>query len=39
MASDRITDELQRMWKKTVVAKPGHYPDICLERMRKIIDK
>jgi hypothetical protein len=36
MASDRITDELEMIWKKTVVVKSRHYPGICLERMREV---
>jgi hypothetical protein len=31
----RITDELERIWKGTVLASSRFYLDICLKRLRK----
>jgi hypothetical protein len=30
-----VTDEMERMWKEAVVANLRHYPDLCLEGLRK----
>jgi hypothetical protein len=37
MKGYQVNDELERMWKETVVAKfkEGYYPSICLEGLTK----
>jgi hypothetical protein len=32
--TDKMTDELERIWKKAAVALLRYYPDICLQILR-----